>query len=336
MPQTGIGVIPGGITGDELRNFTRRAFVGKAIVQTRKTTPLLAAIIGNAHPATGGVSSVTVPMQGGSYVQTFSTDYSGKFPQPPALNPGVNAEWNLKAIITPIPFLGMEGIIQDDAAVIPILALRMNDAGNSAAEYLSNLLWTNGTYGSQDIDGLPLIASATGTYAGLSRSTNTWLQANVIHAGNVDPTRELIMQFIVSAAKFSDGEMPDFGITGPGTWNLLSRSFLALENFMITPGASFDRSKTEGPRSGFTALMVGSVPIYYDPAFGTEGTIYLFKAKYTSAYIHRAAAFAFTGFQSTLANYQLGYVGAVVTVLEIVCVKPKSVTVIDQLNFTSV
>src|SRR5207302_1252736 len=122
------------------------------------------------------------------------------------------------------------------------------------AEYYSTQAWTNGTYGSQDIDGLPLIASAAGTYAGLSRASNTWLQANVIAAGAVNPTRALLNQYITSAAKFNAGEMPDFGITGPGTWSLLSKDYLGLEQFHIRPGDSFDRSKTEGPRSGFTAL----------------------------------------------------------------------------------
>ena len=60
------------------------------------------------------------------------------------------------------------------------------------------------------------------------------------------------------------------------------------------------------------------------------------KRRYTSFYIHRAAAFAFTGFASTLANYQLGYVGLVATALETVSVKPKSITKITNLNFDSV
>jgi hypothetical protein len=335
MPTLGTGLLPGGAAGTELQNFTRRAFVGKLVVQNRNATPLVAALLGNAKPASGGVSSVTVPMQGSEYVRTSSSDYSGKFPQPAALNPGVNAEWNLKVVVTPIPFLGMEGLIQWDAAVIPILAARMNDAGNSVAEYLSTQLWGNATYGSQDIDGLPLIASAAGTYAGLSRAQHTWLQANVINAGAVDPTRPLIQQYVVSAAKFNQGETPTFGITGPGTWSRLSKDYLGLEQYVITPGASFDRSK-EGPRSGFPALMVSGVPIYIDHAFGEEGTIYLFQAKYTSFYIHNAAAFAFTGFQSTLANYQFGYVGALITVMETVCVKPKSVTKITGLNYDTV
>ena len=332
MPIPGIGIIAGGPAGTEEQAFTRRAFTGKLIVQTRNATPLTAAMFANAKPAGGGMSSVTVPMQGGSYVQTAASDASGKFPQPPALNPGVDAEWNLKIIVTPIPFLGPEGLVQWNAAVVPILGARMNDAGNSQAEYYSTQMWTNATYGTNDMDGLPLIASATGTYAGLSRSANTWLQANIIHAGNVNPTRALLNQYITSAAKFNQGEPPDFGITGPGTWSLLAKDYLGLEQFTIPPGTGAMNNRP----SAFNALMVGSVPIYYDPAYGTEGTIYLMKGKYTSPYLHRAAAFAFTGFQSTLANYQLGYVGALVTVAELVCVKPKSVTKIDQLNFDSV
>src|SRR3990167_1767524 len=104
MPQLGIGIVAGGPAGSELQNFTRRAFTGKLIVQTRNATPMTAALFANAKPAGGGMSSITVPMQGGAYVTTVATDASGKFPQPAALNPGVNAEWNLKIVITPIPF----------------------------------------------------------------------------------------------------------------------------------------------------------------------------------------------------------------------------------------
>ena len=335
MPIYGVGVVPGGNAGLELGFYTRRAFVPELIVQTRNATPLIAALMGAAKPAGGGLSQITVPWQGGSYVVSQWTDASGKFNQPQALNPGVNGEWNLKILVTPVPMTLGESLVQWDAAVIPILAARMNDIGPSQAEELSTQVWTNATYGSQQIDGLPLIASATGTYAGLSRSANTWLQANVINAGNIDPTRAALMQYITSAAKFNQGEMPDFGITGPGTWNRLTRDYLGLEQYRIAPGESFDRVET-GPRAGFKALMVGDVPIYIDHAYGTEGTIYLFKRRYTSFYLHQAAAFAFTGFASTLANYQMGYVGLVATALETVSVKPKSITKISNLNFDSV
>lgn len=328
-PVTGIGIIPGGAAGSQAADFTRRAFVPVLIPQTRNTTPTIAAIFASAKPATGGIDSVTVPMQGGAFVTTQSTDYSGKFAEPENLSPGVNAQWPLKAIITPIPFLGMEGLIQWDAAVIPILAARMNDAGNSAAEYLSTQLWTNATYGSQDMDGLPLIGATTGTYAGLSRTDNSWLRGNVYHAGNVNPTRAILNKYIVGATKAGKGEKPDFAVTGPGTWSKLSEDFIGVDGFQRRPGdADFDKG-----RAGFPALEIAGVPIYFDPAYGVEGTLYMWKRKYLSLYIHQAAAWAFTGFQSTLANFQLGYVGALVTVLELVEVKPQTFTTVDQLLF---
>jgi len=295
----------------------------------------LAAFWGAAKPATGGMDAVVVPMQGGPMVNTQSVSFAGTFNMPQALNPIVDAVWPLKAIATPIPFYGMEALLEWDAAVIPRLAARMNDVGNSQAAYYANQLQTNATYGSQDIDGLPLITAATGTYAGLSRSTNTWLQANVINAGGVDPTRGLLNQYITSAGKFNDGEAPDIGFTGPGTWSRLARDYMGLEQFHIRPGDGFD-GKPEGPRSGFRALMVAGIPIYYDPAFGTEGTIHLTKRKYTSFYTHVAATFQFTGFSSTIIAGQLGYIGLVITVAEMVSVKPKSWTRIFGLNFDSV
>lgn len=335
MAPQAFGIQPGGAPGAEGAAVIRRSFVPILMVQTRNTTPTLAAFWGAAKAATGGMDAINVPMQGGPMVNTQATSFAGTFNMPQALNPIVNAVWPLKAIVTPIPFYGMEALLEWDAAIIPRLAARMNDVGNSQAAYYADKLQNNATYGSQDIDGLPLIASATGTYAGLSRSGNTWLQANVIGAGSVDPTRGLLNQYITSAAKFNDGEAPDIGFTGPGTWSKLSKDYLGLEQFVINPGQAYD-SRPEGPRSGFRALMIGGIPIYYDPAYGTEGTIRLTKRKYTSMYVHTSATFAFTGFSSTIIAGQLGYVGLVITVAEMVCVKPKSWTVISGLNFDTV
>ena len=121
--------------------------------------------------------------------------------------------------------------------------------------------------------------------------------------------------------------MPNFGICGPGTWAYLAQDFVGQETYFITPGSSFDQS-TQGARAAFTALMVAGVPIYQDLDC-PEGRFYFLNTRYLSFYIHEAAAFAFTGFASTLPNMQLGYVGAIVAVLESICVKRKSVTVVS-------
>jgi hypothetical protein len=49
-------------------------------------------------------------------------------------------------------------------------------------------------------------------------------------------------------------------------------------------------------------------------------------------YIHEQGAFAFTGFESTLSNWQLGYVGAIVNIAELVLTKPASCARVSGLN----
>lgn len=138
---------------------------------------------------------------------------------------------------------------------------------------------------------------------------------------------------------FNGGEMPNFGVTDAGTWLLLAQDYQGLEQYQITPQSSFDQSNA-GARSAFTALSVAGVPIYIDPFSpvttvddASTGQLLLMNTRYYSFYIHEAAAFAFTGFASTLPNFQLGYIGALCAVLQDLTVKPKSMTRIT--GFTS-
>src|SRR5207245_4297315 len=194
MPLLGSGIVPTGALGSELTAVTRRAFVPKLIVQNLyKATPILAASLANAQTASGGVSSITVPVQGTPCVTVQATDYSGAFNQPAALQGAYEADYNLKAVIVPIPFLGMEGIVQLNAAVIPLIEARMNDAGNAVTQYLSTQLFTNATDQTINIDGYPLIAAATGTYGNLNRGANPWWQGNARATPPNTPTRTTVM-----------------------------------------------------------------------------------------------------------------------------------------------
>ena len=336
----GTGIVPIGPVGTELTAVTRRAFIPKCIVQIYQSTPTLAAGLANAQTASGGVSSVTVPVQGTPMVTAQATDYSGSFAQPAVQTGITESDFNLCAIVVPIPFLGMEGILQLSAAVVPLIEARMNDAGNQIAEYASTQLWTNATYGSINIDGFPLIANNTGLYGNIDRTpgANSWWRANVnTDTGNL--TRAKALKWIISAMNFNGGEMPNFGVTDAGTWLLLAQDYQGLEQYQITPQSSFDQSNA-GARSAFTALSVAGVPIYIDPFSpvttvddASTGQLLLMNTRYYSFYIHEAAAFAFTGFASTLPNFQLGYIGALVAVLQDLTVKPKSITRIT--GFTS-
>ena len=329
MPIGG-GIVPATGTSqyNELTYVTRRAFIPKLVVQLYNSTPLMAALIANSQSASGGVSSVTVPVQGSQFVNAQWSDYSGSFNQPSVQQGAFNAEFDLKLMIAPVPFLGMEGAVQQDAAIIPLIEARMNDATNVMMDAMATALYTNTTNNQQFI-GLPAAVSSSGTYGNISRSTYTWWQSKQYAAGGVNPTRQNILQYISGTVK-NGAEMPSFGVCGFGTWTLLAQDFVGQEQYVITPGHGFD-SDSNGPQAAFRALMVAGVPIYPDP-YCPEGTVYFLNTNYLSLYIHDQGSFVFTGFESTLPNWQIGYVGAVLMIAELVSTKPKTMTRVSGYN----
>ena len=335
MPIGG-GILPasGSNQFNELTYVTRRAFIPKLVVQIYNSTPLMAALIANSQTASGGVSSVTVPVQGSQFVNAQWSDYSGSFAQPSVQQGAYQAEFNLKLLVSPVPFLGMEGAVQQDYAIIPLIEARMNDATNVMMEAMATSLYTNTTDAQQFI-GLPAAiddGTGTATYGNINRSTETWWKSKQYAAGSVNPTRQNVLQYISGTVK-NGAEVPTFGVCGFGTWTLLAQDYVGQENYMITPGGGFD-GDANGPQAAFRALMVAGVPIYPD-TFCPEGTLYFLNSNYLSLYIHEQASFAFTGFESTLPNFQIGYVGAVLMIAELVNTKPKAMTKITGYNSIS-
>jgi len=324
MPILGTGIIPSGNIASELTYVTRRAFIPKMVVQLYNTSPTFAALLANAQTASGGVSSVTVPVQGQSFVNTQWSDYSGSFNQPVAQQGAFVGEFNLKSLITPIPFLGMEGAVQLDHAIIPLIEARMNDATNNMADVASQAIFVNYSANNQIVglngaidDGTNLV-----TYGNINRTANTWWQGKVYTlSGTPAPTRKLLMQYIAGVNK-NGAEMPTMGIMGFGTWANLANDYIGQEQFNIQPGRGFD-SDADKPRSAFRALDVAGVPIFADP-YCPEGVCYLINTNYLNLYVHDQASFAFSGFESLLSNYQLGYIGIVLTLAELVLTKPRS------------
>ena len=329
----GGGILPatGSAQFNELTYVTRRAFIPKLVVQLYNSTPLMAALIANSQSASGGVSSVTVPVQGAQFVNAQWSDYSGSFAQPSVQQGAYNAEFDLKLMISPVPFLGMEGAVQQDAAIIPLIEARMNDATNVMMDAMATALYNN-TTNTQQFIGLPAAVANSGTYGNIDRSAYTWWKSSQYAAGSVNPTRQNILQYISGTVK-AGAEMPSFGVCGFGTWTLLAQDFVGQEQYVITPGAGFD-GETNGPQAAFRALMVAGVPIYPDP-YCPEGTVYFLNTNYLSLYIHEQGSFVFTGFESTLPNWQIGYVGAVLMIAELVNVKPKSMTQVTGYNYLS-
>ena len=337
MPITGQGIIPSGAIANELTALTRRAFIPKMVVQIYKSTPLFGSLLANAHTTMGGIDPITVPVQGNPYVDFAWAGYSGSFNQPSVQAGAYNAQFTQSLGIIPIPFLGMEGLVQMDQSVIPIIDARMNDAGNVARDAMATALYTNST-NMQQLVGLPAaIDDGTNvvTYGGLSRTTYPWWQSYYVHNGAaVSPTRDLMNQYINGLVKHSGGEMPTYGLMGFGTWTKLTQDFTAMERYNVG-GAGGSYNSGGEAKSLFRALQVAGIPIYPDP-YCPEGDLWLMNDNYSGLYIHHGAKFAFTGFTSALPNSQLGYIGAIVIVLQFVNVKPKSHGHIDGLSYIAI
>jgi hypothetical protein len=336
MPVFGQGIIPAsGAISAELSAVVRRAFMPRVYVQLWKSAPLMAALLSSAQVASGGLSPITAPLQGTPMVSGQWVDYSGSFQQP-GVQPGIqNAEFDLKAFVSTIPFLGMEGLVQLDYSVVPLIEARMNDSTNVTIDTFATSLFNN-VANTQQLIGLPAAiddGTFAVTYGGVSRTTNTFWKSTYVHnGGTTTPTRNLMLQYISQVSK-TTGEMPTIGIMGFGTWTLLAQDFTSAERYNVTPGSAFGADKKI--ESLFRALDVAGVPFYADP-YCPEGTLYLINTNYLSLFLHERAAFSFTGFVSTLPNNQLGYIGAILSLLELVDVKCKAHGKFDGLSFLNI
>lgn len=335
MALPGVGITPSGAAASDLTAITRRAFIPTLTVQAYNSSPFFGSLIANAQVASGGISPITVPVQGTPMTTAQWADYSASFGVPGQQNGIQDMEFAMKLNMVPITFLGMEAAVQVDYAVVPRIEAVMNDAGNQAADSMATALYLN-TSNPQAFNGLNgLIDDGTNsiTVGNLSRTINPFLKSKVFNAGGVNPTRQLIAQYINAAIK-QCGELPTYILAGPGTWTLLQQDFIGQESYQITPGESFDQTP-HGPRSSFRALMVSGVPVFLD-VYCPEGTLYIIQSRYMNLYLHEQASFSFSGFESLISNGQLGYIGLLLTLGELVVTKPKSMVRVTGLGFANI
>lgn len=327
----GSGIVPSGAVGTELTYVTRRGFIPKLVDQLYKARPFLSMMLEYAHMGSGGLSPFSLPVQGSPYVQFQWTGYPGNFTPPENLQGTSLAEWNYKMGLVPIPFYGVEGLIQDSHAVIPLIEARMNDAENVIKESLSSALFTNtGAINANAILGLPsAIDDATNvdSYANITRSTSTWWKsAYKVRSPAVNPTRYVVLEDVVNVTSRT-GEMPTCGFMDFTTWVMLAQDFLGLERYPRT-------GEGDSAKSAFMAIEVAGVPIYADPDC-QAGRLWLPNHNYLHLSIHEQAAFSFTGFESLVPNSQLGYVGVIVMVMELINTKCKAMGQVRGYNSTT-
>lgn len=318
----GSGIVPSGAVGLELAAITRRAFIPSLVVQIGKAHPVLSLFLNNAQRARGGVSAITVPTQGAPFVQFAWAGFDGVFPQPTDLTAVTNAEFNLKLGVVPIPFLGMEALVQSSEVVIPRLRAVMADAKFQMVQSIASSLYTNNSNSPLQVDSF-LQAYDDGTnvaaYGNINRNANPFWKSTLKTSAGAISNRTGIATKIANLTYLSGGEAPDFGVMAFGDWTTLMEDFMSAEQFRTSPGSQYGMD--DGVNAGFRCLTVLNTPIFPDPFLG-QGTALFFNSKYIAMYISEDAPFAFSGFHSTIPNMQIANIGVLILAFNVACTKP--------------
>lgn len=312
MAIPGTGAVPSGSLYQELSSVTRRAFVPRLFVQLYFATPTFFYMMGNAQKVAGGLSQVTIPVQGNSMVQGQFTGYGGGFSQP-NITPGVqNAQFNTCYWVVPVPLPFGETVIQATEREISLLKARMNDVYAVTVQNLSPLMFsasTNPLVPNGFADGFDNGTNYP-TYGGINRlaTGNGFWKGQYYNASAVTTgfTRKLMSQYLIQITDAAGGEAPTFVVMNPGDFSTLNADFIGVEQVFNRPGTEYAMSTAV--RSSFPNLNVAGIPIFADH-FCPKGTFYAINCRYTSFYMSEDAAFDFSGFYSLVPLGQIGQQG---------------------------
>jgi hypothetical protein len=324
-PITNSGLVPGGALGAQLAAITRRAFVPSVFVQIYQAHPLLSLLFANAQTARGGISQVTFPIQGASFVSFNWGSFAGDFPLPTDAAAIQDAQFNLKLGMVPIGFFGMEAILQSSEVVIPKLRAVMSDAAVVIKQSYAQALYSNNFANPQAWDSL-LQAYDDGTnvtsYGGIAKTGTQYWQGQYLPAiGGAPTTRVGMAQLLARVQNGAGGEAPDFAVMNPANWAVLMADFMNFEMYTTRPRSIY--GKEDVVSSGFRAIRVLDTPIFPDP-FCPVGEMYLINSRYLSMYMSEYAPMTFSGFESQIPVGQISDIGVLISASDLCCAKPSS------------
>lgn len=324
-PITNNGLVPGGALGAQLAAITRRAFIPSVYVQIYQSHPLLSLFMANAKAARGGVSQVTIPVQGSSFVSFNWGSFAGDFPMPTDAAAIQNAQFNLKLGMIPIGFFGMEAILQSSEVVIPKLRAVMSDSAVVMKQAYAQALYANNYANPQAWDSLSM-AYDDGTnvpaYGGITRAgTSYWDGQLITSSGAQATTRVGMAQLLARVQAGAGGEAPDYAVMNPANWAQLMTDFMSLEMFTTRPRSIYD--KDDVVNAGFRAIRVLDTPIFPDP-FCPLGQCFIINSRYTGMYMSEYAPMTFSGFESQIPVGQISDIGVLISCADLVCSKPSS------------
>ena len=324
-PVLGSGIVPGGALGAQLAAITRRAFIEAVYVQIYQSHPLLSLFMSNAKAARGGISQVTIPIQGSPFVTFSWGSFGGDFPLPTDAAALQDAQFNLKLGMVPIGFFGMEAILQSSEVVVPKLRAVMSDAAVVMRQAFGQTLFSNNYANPLAWDSLAQ-AYDDGTnapaYGGITRAGQQMWQGQLIPAAGAQPTTRVgCAQILARVQAGAGGEAPDYAVMNPANWTALMTDFMGFEQYMTKPNSRYEADDVVN--SGFRGIMVLNTPIFPDP-FCPLGSMFVVNSRYVGLYMSEYAPMTFSGFESQIPIGQISSIGVLISAADLVCAKPSS------------
>src|SRR5580704_12683892 len=208
------GMVPGGALGTEMSAVTRRAFIPELIIQIYQASPVLFMLMRGSQRAAGGVGGITVPVQGNAVTVPQYIDFGGSFTQPSDITGVLDASANLSVAAVPIPFFGLEALIQSTEAIIPRLKIKMGDAKQQLIQLWSNSLFQTGVPNVLNLQGLPQAydnGNNVPTYANINRTLagQTFWQSTLYSGAGAVLTRSKFIFYLLATTSKAGGERPD-------------------------------------------------------------------------------------------------------------------------------
>lgn len=322
-PITG-GIVPTGLTGNQLNAITRRAVIPSIFVQLYQSHPLFSLLLSNAQRAKGGLSQITFPVQSTNFNNFSWSNFQGAFNMPSENAALQSAQFNLKLGLVPIGFFGMEAIIQSSEVIIPKLRAVTSDAAVVIKQALATSLYANNYASTDRLDSLAM-AYDDGTnspaYGGITRAGNSWWNGQYYASSGAISNRQGMAVALTKVMTACGGESPDYAVMNPADWATLMSDFMNYELYQTGPRLKYGRD--DSVNAGFRAVRVLDTPIFPDP-FCPRGEMYAINSRYLAMYLSEYAPFVFSGFESTIPLGQIASVGVLIVALDMVCSKPVS------------
>lgn len=168
-----------------------------------------------------------------------------------------NGGWDIKQHYVPVTVDGLTlAKCNTPEAVVNLLTVLWEQARMQMASNLGTGLWSDGVTNSKEIDGLKGAVDAgsvTTSYAGLTRSSNTWLNSTV-DSSTATLTMLSLRQLISSATK--GGTSPTILFGRKEQYNRLWKLMQDQQRFITT-----DETMTN---AGFTNISIDNIPFILD------------------------------------------------------------------------